>query len=73
MWPWLWLWWWPVMSHRPKADCNHAHKRVEAAVTEFAEKRKEKEDVDREARHAARNIRMLLTGVLERLERRDET
>jgi hypothetical protein len=61
------------MSTGPKAECTHAHQRVEAAVTEFAEKRREKEGVDREARHAARNIRMLLMGVLERLERRDET
>jgi hypothetical protein len=70
MWPWLWCW--PVMSPGPQGECRRAHERVEAAATEFAEKRREKETVDREARHAARNIRMLLTGVLERLERRHD-
>jgi hypothetical protein len=60
------------MTPHPKRECNHAHKRVSDAADHFDEKRKEKAKVDREARHAARNIRMLLTGVLQRLERRND-
>lgn len=70
MWPWLW--WWSVMPPHKKDECSRAHKRVEAAATDFDEKRREKGTVDREARHAARNIRFLLAGVLERLERRND-
>lgn len=70
MWPWMWMW--PVMPHRSRAECDQAHDRVQAAATEFSKKQREKESVDKEARHAARNNRMLLAAVLDRLGRRND-
>lgn len=53
--------------------CADAHKRVAEAAAEVDEKERQHEEATREVRHGNRNIRMLLAGVLRRLERTDES
>jgi len=62
-----------VNSHISKSKaCLGAHERVKVAAHELDERHKEKQEIDREARHKARNVRMLMEAVLARLERHNE-
>jgi len=70
MWPW-WVWWWPVVTQQ-KRECAQAHSRVQLAASQFDEEQRKKQEVDREARHAARNVRMLMGAVLDRLGRKSD-
>ena len=71
------------MPHRSKAGCDglrehtqdapqesEEHARVELASQDLDEKQREKEAVDREARHTGNNNRFLLEAVLRRMEGR---
>jgi hypothetical protein len=76
--PGTFLWWvsYGLMMHHhiPKdKNCLSAHERVKAAAQELDNRHREKEEIDREARHKARNVRMLMEAVLTRLERRNES
>jgi len=76
--PGTFLWWLSygmmVNTHISKAkDCSDAHERVRAAAQKLETQHREKEEIDREARHKARNVRMLMEAVLNRLERRNES
>ena len=76
--PGTFLWWLSyglmVNTHINKGrGCLNAHERVKVAAQELETQHREKEEIDREARHKARNVRMLMEAVLNRLERRNES
>jgi hypothetical protein len=72
VWPW---WWWTVhMPHAARetqANCANGHKNVREAAEKVRQSGAQLEEQQREVRHGTRNIRMLLQGVLDRLERRN--
>jgi len=73
MWPWFYWWMWPMPHTKPsKPNCEGGHERVQAATEQLEEAQRQKQNTDREARHTGNNLRMLLAGVLRRLERDSE-
>lgn len=65
-------WWWVIMHHPSKQECTDAHQRIKTAAADLDQKQQELKESSREARHGARNIRMLLGAVLARLTRENE-
>ena len=61
-----------IMHVSSQKSCSLEHERVKNAAKDLEELHREKEHIDREARHKARNVRMLMQAVLARLERRND-
>jgi hypothetical protein len=75
MWPWFW--WLNIVPPPPKQppppppkeDCQSAHKCVQTAAEEFSQAHEESLKSARDARHSARNVRMVMHALADRLER----
>lgn len=62
----------PHAAGEARKECANGHKNVRDAADKVRKSGEQLEQHQREVRHGTRNIRMLLTGVLERLERRND-
>jgi hypothetical protein len=67
------MWWWWYMPHGPsKQQCPQAHETVERAASNHEKSTEEVVASTREARHGAKNVRMLMGALARKLEKANE-
>jgi hypothetical protein len=72
MWPWWrwqWDWMWHMLPPAKKEECDKAHTSLDKATEVLVSTHQRFSEKAKEARHSARNIRMMLHELADRVGR----